>query len=229
MKQSKRVTRRAVLGAGVAVPLTAFAASATAGDTACNPTPRQTTGPFYPLFEQMDKDTDLTRLTGHGMPARGEVIRVTGRVLDEACVPLEGALVDLWQANANGRYAHPADPNPAPLDPNFQGLGQAVTGPDGRYSFRTIKPAAYPLRFLGEGQADEQAGYRAPHLHFRVSKRGFFELSTQMYFAGEALNEEDHVLRRVPEAERPRVVIAAGGGNGDGTPVFEFDLVVSRT
>jgi protocatechuate 3,4-dioxygenase beta subunit len=162
------------------------------------------------------------------MHARGEVIRVAGRVLDEACAPVEGALVDLWQANANGRYSHPADPNPAPLDPNFQGWGQAVTDAEGRYAFRTIKPAAYPLQFMGSGEADESAGYRTPHLHFRVSKRGYTELSTQMYFAGEALNEKDGVLRRVPEAERPRVVIAAGKDDRDDTPVYGFDLVVAR-
>ena len=226
MSHQKKLTRRAVLGAGVALPFGAMAEPA-AGQV-CGVTPRQTTGPFYPVFDQVDKDVDLTKLTGHGMRARGEVIRVTGRVLDEACAPVEGALVDLWQANANGRYAHPADPNPAPLDPNFQGWGQAVTDAEGRYAFRTIKPAAYPLRFMGSGEADEDAGYRTPHLHFRVSKRGFNELSTQMYFAGEALNGKDGVLRRVPEAERPRVVIAAGKDDGDDTPVFRFDLVVAK-
>jgi protocatechuate 3,4-dioxygenase beta subunit len=226
--QKKKLTRRAVLGAGVALPLGALAAPASAATEACGLTPRQTTGPFYPVFEQVDKDVDLTRLTGHGRPARGEVIRVTGRVLDARCSPVEGALVDLWQANANGRYSHPADPNPAPLDPNFQGWGQAVTDAEGRYAFRTIKPAAYPLRFMSDGKADEEAGYRTPHLHFRVSKRGYAELSTQMYFAGEALNDKDGVLRRVPEAERPRVVIAAGTREGDDAPVFEFDLVVAK-
>ena len=226
--QDKKLTRRAVLGAGVGVPLGILAAPAMAAEAACAPTPRQTTGPFYPVFDQIDKDVDLTKLTGHGGHARGEVIRVTGRVLDETCTPVEGALVDLWQANANGRYAHPADPNPAPLDPNFQGWGQAVTDADGRYAFRTIKPAAYPLRFMSDGKADEEAGFRTPHLHFRVSKRGYAELATQMYFAGEALNDEDGVLRRVPEAERARVVIAAGKTEGDETPVFEFDLVVAK-
>jgi protocatechuate 3,4-dioxygenase beta subunit len=226
--QHKTLTRRAVLGAGMALPLGAVAAPAMATAGACGLTPRQTTGPFYPVFDQVDKDVDLTKLTGHGGRARGEVIRVTGRVLDEACRPVEGALVDLWQANANGRYSHPADPNPAPLDPNFQGWGQAVTDAEGRYAFRTIKPAAYPLRFMGDGTADEEAGFRTPHLHFRVSKRGHAELSTQMYFAGEALNGKDGVLRRVPEAERPRVVIAARKGDGDDTPVFEFDLVVAK-
>lgn len=229
MGQQKKLTRRAVLGAGISLPAGALVAPAMAAEQACGLTPRQTTGPFYPIFEQVDKDVDLTKLTGHGMRAQGEVIRVTGRVVDEACAPVAGALVDLWQANAKGRYAHPADPNPARLDPNFQGWGQAVTDDEGRYSFLTIKPGAYPLGFLGAGEADEAAGYRTPHLHFRVSKRGFNELSTQMYFAGEALNEKDGVLRRVPEAERPKVVIAARKDGADTTGVFEFDLVVART
>lgn len=228
MDDQRKMSRRAVLGAGMVLPFGTLAAPAVAAQEACGLTPRQTTGPFYPVFEQVDKDVDLTKLTGHGGRAQGEVIRVTGRVLDEACRPVEGALVDLWQANAKGRYAHPADPNPAPLDPNFQGWGQAVTDAEGRYAFRTIKPAAYPLRFLSGGQADAEAGFRTPHLHFRVSKRGFTELATQMYFAGEALNGKDGVLRRVPEPERPRVVIAAGRGDEEGVPVFEFDLVVTR-
>ena len=228
MKQDRTLTRRALLGAGVVMPLGALAAPAAVAAESCGLTPRQTTGPFYPVYEQVDKDVDLTKLTGHGGRARGEVIRVAGRVLDEACRPVEGALVDLWQATAKGRYAHPADPNPAPLDPNFQGWGQAVTDADGRYAFRTIKPAAYPLRFMSDGKADEEAGFRTPHLHFRVSKRGYAELATQMYFAGEALNDKDGVLRRVPEAERPRVVITARQGGEDDVPLFEFDLVVAR-
>jgi protocatechuate 3,4-dioxygenase beta subunit len=165
-------------------------------------------------------------MVGHDNPAEGEVIRVTGRVLDDACRPVEGVLVDLWQADHHGRYRHPADPNPAQPDPNFQGWGQAVTDAEGRYAFRTIKPASYPLRFLG-GKADDSAGYRTPHIHFRVSRRGYAELTTQMYFAGEALNDADLVLKRVPEAERPKVVIA-GRRPADGEPpVFAFDIAIA--
>ena len=227
MSEPTKLSRRTLLGAGVALPLGALMAPAGTAAEACAPTPRQTTGPFYPLYDQVDKDVDLTRLTGHEDTARGEVIRVHGKVMDEACRPVEGALVDLWQADSNGRYSHPADPNPARRDPDFQGWGQAVTDAEGRFAFRTIKPAAYPLDFLEDGKPDERLGYRTPHIHFRVSKRGYRELSTQMYFAGEALNDADIVLKRVPVAERSKVVIA-GRRPADGEPpVFAFDIAIA--
>ena len=227
MSQKSRMNRRELLGAGIALPLGALASapSRAAGD-ACGATPRQTTGPFYPHNDQVDKDLDLTRVTGHDEPAAGEVILVRGRVLDADCRPVEGALVDLWQADSNGRYSHPADPNPARRDPNFQGWGQAVTDAKGRYGFRTIKPAAYPLEFL-EGRPDERAGYRTPHIHFRVSKRGRSEFATQMYFAGEPLNDRDILLSRVPEAERPRLVIKPVRGTNGEPPVYEFELTLA--
>lgn len=222
-----RINRRQLLGAGMALPLGAVAGSAAATDT-CGVTPKQTTGPFFPVFEQVDKDVDLTRLTGHGTPARGEVIRVQGRVLDEACQPIAGVLVDLWQADSNGRYGHPADPNPARPDPNFQGWGQTVTDAAGRYSFKTIKPVSYPMEFLADGKPDKNAGYRTPHIHFRASRRGYVELATQMYFAGEKLNDVDIVLARVPAAQRSKVVIKPAQGGADGVPMFEFDITIAK-
>jgi protocatechuate 3,4-dioxygenase, beta subunit len=228
MDQRSKLNRRELLGAGMALPLGALAAPADAATKTCKLTPRQTSGPFYPVHDQVDKDVDLTRLVGHDEPAAGEVIRVHGRVLDQSCKPVAGALVDLWQADSNGRYSHPADPNPARRDPNFQGWGQAVTDADGRYSFRTIKPAAYPLEFL-DGKPDERLGYRTPHIHFRVSRRGFRELSTQMYFAGESLNAEDIVLRAVPQSERPLLVISPARTGPQDPPVFQFDLTIARS
>lgn len=225
MSGQSKVTRRAVLGAGMALPFSALAAPA---GGSCAATPAQTSGPFYPVHEQVDKDVDLTRLAGHEEPALGEVIRVRGRVLDQDCNPVPNALVDLWQADSHGRYLHPADPNPAPRDPNFQGWGQAVTDAEGRYAFRTIKPAAYPLAFLDDGKPNERAGYRTPHIHFRVSRRGYRELTTQMYFHGEALNEADILLSHLPLADRPKVVLKPGKSDVDGVPSFDFDLVLSR-
>jgi protocatechuate 3,4-dioxygenase beta subunit len=228
MNTRSKLNRRELLGAGIALPLGALASSAQAAPGSCGLTPAQTSGPFYPLYDQIDKDVDLTRLVGHQQSAAGEVIRVHGQVLDPQCKPVAGALVDLWQADSNGRYSHPADVNPARRDPNFQGWGQAVTDAEGRYAFRTIKPAPYPLEFI-DGRPDERRGYRTPHIHFRVSKRGYRELSTQMYFAGESLNGADAVLNKVPEAERPRVVISPAQEGPQGLPGFQFDLTIAAS
>ena len=226
MGDRSTLSRRDLLGAGIVLPLGVLATPATSSGGTCGATPRQTSGPFYPLYDQVDKDIDLTQLVGHDDPARGLVIRVQGQVRDTGCRPVAGALVDLWQADSNGRYSHPGDPNPARRDPDFQGWGQAVTDADGRYAFTTIKPAAYPLEFL-DGRPDERAGYRTPHIHFRVSKRGYRELSTQMYFAGEALNDADIVLRGVAEAERAKVVISPTVTAPKGSPVFRFDMTIA--
>jgi len=227
MKDHKTINRRQLLGAGIALPLGAIATEAVAADT-CGVTPRQTTGPFFPIVDQVEKDVDLTRLKGHDKAALGEVIRVQGRVLDTSCKPVPGALVDLWQADAKGRYIHPADPNPARRDANFQGWGQAVTDAEGRYSFRTIKPASYPLQFLADGGPDAEAGFRTPHIHFRVTKRGYVELATQMYFTGEKLNETDILLTRVPEVERSKIVITPVKEGAEGVPLYRFDLTIPR-
>ena len=98
-------------------------------------TPAQTEGPFYPVVEQDDKDTDLTRIAGRREMAEGERILVRGRVLDTRGRVLQGATVDVWQATHYGRYSHPKDPNPNPLDPNFQGWGIMQTDGDGAYGF----------------------------------------------------------------------------------------------
>jgi protocatechuate 3,4-dioxygenase beta subunit len=228
MSRKAGLSRRELLAMGAALPLGALAVPDVAGASGnCGLTSRQTSGPFFPTSDQSDKDVDLTQVTGRDGSAEGEAIRVQGRVLDVDCNPVEGALVDLWQANARGRYSHPADRNPTPLDPNFQGWGQAVTDADGRYSFRTIKPGAYALAFLG-GAPDDNVGYRTPHLHFRVSKRGYSELTTQMYFSGESRNETDRVLMRVALAERPRVVIAAQRAAAGEAPLYVFDLTIGR-
>jgi protocatechuate 3,4-dioxygenase beta subunit len=228
MSERSRIGRRELLGIGIVLPVGSMAASSIAFAESCGPTPRQTSGPFFPIDDQVEKDIDLTRVAGHEQAADGEVIRVAGRVLDADCRPVKGALVDLWQADTNGRYSHPADPNPAPRDPNFQGWGQAVTDAEGRYAFRTIKPAAYPLDVLADGTPNERLGYRTPHIHFRISKRGYHELTTQMYFAGEPRNETDIVLRRTPRADWPTLVIAAAETGDGAPPVFAFDLTIAR-
>ena len=188
----------------------------------CRLTPAQTSGPFYPIRDRQDEDADLTYVRGRDGHAEGEVVFVEGRVTDEACEPVEGAVVEIWQANAHGRYDHEKDPNPAPLDPNFQGWGHALTDAEGRYRFRTIKPGPYPA---------SETWTRAPHIHFKVAKRGFHELTTQMYFEGEALNDGDLLLRELSPEERAEVVIPAEEPDGEGSgaaPRYAFDITLRR-
>ena len=164
----------------------------------CEPTAPQTKGPFYPGEENIVPDNDLTRIRGRRSSALGEVIVVRGRVTDLSCRPVAGVNVEIWQACASGRYNHAEDPNQAPLDPNFKYWGETFTDANGEYSFRTIKPGAYP--------ADEDWD-RPPHIHFRVAKRGYVELITQMYFKGEPLNQDDLILQRVPARLRDHVLV----------------------
>ena len=205
-------TRRRFLGTAIGA-----AAVVGSGPLLAAVTPSQTEGPFFPIKDQPDKDADLTRIEGHSETAMGDVIVVEGRVLDEAGAPIAGALIDVWQANVHGRYSHEADPNPQPLDPNFQGWGKLVTDEEGRYRFRTIIPGAYQV---GESWS------RPPHIHFKVARRGFHELTTQMYFADHPLNELDRLLQSVPEGEREMLVVDFEPQAGD-APRGVFDIVLA--
>ena len=111
----------------------------------CRTTPRQTEGPFYPVEDQLDEDSDLTFVTGRSGRAEGQIIYVVGQVQDSQCRAIEGARVEIWQASSRGRYNHPGDRgNPVTVDPNFQGWGNAVTDGEGRYRFKTVHPGQYP-------------------------------------------------------------------------------------
>lgn len=183
-------------------------------------TPAQTEGPFFPTRDQADKDIDMTLIKGHSEPALGEVIEISGRVLADDGSPVADALVDVWQANSHGRYAHERDDsNPAPLDPDFQGWARFTTDAEGRYRVKTIKPGGYPV---------SQGWSRPPHIHFKVARRGYRELTTQMYFAGESLNEVDRLLQALSVAERSRVVVAFAASAPQGLPRGHFDLVLGR-
>lgn len=184
-------------------------------------TPRQVEGPFYPVDDQPEKDLDLTRLEGHAAPATGEVILVRGRVLDTSGKPLQGAIVDVWQANHYGRYSHPEDRNSAPLDPNFQGWAILETSGDGRYGFRTVKPGAYY-----QGRAGESP-QRPRHIHFKVSVPDGSTLVTQMYFDGDPLIEQDDVIARVPEERRHLLIAKSTVDEASGVPLYRFDVVLS--
>lgn len=165
--------------------------------TPWRPTPRETKGPFYPVKAQKDTDFDLTRIEGHAQAAIGRVIEIVGQVLDTQGNPIEDASVELWQANAAGRYSHPRDTNPAPLDPDFQGWAIVPSGREGGFRFKTILPGAYPA-------APDWT--RPPHIHFLIKKSGYVELVTQMYFPGEALNEGDLLLNKKKDEEKKRMV-----------------------
>ena len=185
------------------------------------PTPEQVEGPFHPIEDQADTDLDLCMIEGHTEPAQGEVILVRGRVTNVHGQPLAGALVDVWQANHFGRYSHPEDPNTAPLDPNFQGWGLITTDTEGRYGFKTIKPGAYPLSFLGN------EGWRCRHIHFQVASPGSEKLTTQMYFHGDPLIEQDLEIAKAPESLRHLLIAEATTDETTGLPLYQFDIVLS--
>jgi len=180
-----------MLAAGMWGATRAFAEAARA------PTPNLTAGPFYPVLKPLDRDADLTVVRGRRGTARGQVVHLTGRVLDRGGIPVNGVRLEIWQANTFGRYTHPSDPNPAPLDRSFQGYGVQVTDREGRFHFKTVKPGAYP----GEN------GTRAPHIHFDVSGKADRKV-TQMFFPGEPLNEQDHLFRTA-RGNRELLVAAA--------------------
>ena len=159
------------------------------------------TGPGPALAGLSPDDSDLTTNMGTGMPAMGERIIVTGRVLDDRGRPQGGTLVEIWQANAAGRYRHRVDQHRAPLDPNFLGYGRCLTGPDGVYRFTTIRPGAYPWE-------NHPNAWRPSHIHFSLFGPSWVSrLVTQMYFPGDPLLALDPIFNSVPtEAARARLV-----------------------
>lgn len=207
-----------------ALKLGLFAASAGVASTGlaqaiCKTTPVQPEGPFYPEVDQLDKDTDLVTVRGRSQSAKGQVIIVQGKVVNCDKGGIEGALVEIWQACATGKYNHRSDPNTAELDPNFQYWGRAVTNAQGEYKFRTILPGAYP--------ADEN-WTRPPHIHFKIQKRGFMELITQMYFAGQELNNSDLILNRLKKEDRNSVIVPLIPTEGSPHPIANFDITLER-
>ena len=159
------------------------------------------TGPVYGHEGVRPEEADLTRQ--HAAEPLGERIVVSGRVLDEDGRPVRNTLIEIWQANAAGRYIHSKDQHPAPLDPNFTGAGRAVTDDEGRYRFVTIRPGAYPWK-------NHANAWRPAHIHFSLFGPSFLtRLVTQMYFPGDPLFAFDPIFNSVPdEAARGRMVSA---------------------
>lgn len=149
------------------------------------PTWMEIIGPFYPVAKPTNQDADLTQIDGRTERAQGDILYLRGRVLARDGTPVAGAVLEVWQANAAGRYAHFGDKNPAPLDANFQGYAQIVTDAEGRYSMKTIKPGAYPT---------PSGWMRAPHIHFDITGK-VSRLVTALYFEGEPLNDQDRILK----------------------------------
>lgn len=188
MRTLQGVSRRHVLGMAIAaggVVLSGGASSVLA--QTLRRTPGEILGPFYPVLRSVERTADLTSLPGKPGHATGQVIYVMGRVVNVQGQPVKGARVELWQANTHGRYTHPSDTNPAPLDPSFEGFGVQDTDVEGRYRFKTIKPGAYPAT---------ATWMRPPHLHFEVTGR-INRMVTQMYFPGEPLNDKDLLLQNI--------------------------------
>jgi protocatechuate 3,4-dioxygenase beta subunit len=159
------------------------------------------TGPIYPYGRIETGDNDLTRQRP-GEP-QGERIIVEGRVLDEDGRPVPQTLVEVWQANAAGRYAHRSDQHAAPLDPNFSGAGRTITDADGRYRFVTIRPGAYPWR-------NHPNAWRPAHIHFSLFGTSFLSrLITQMYFPADPLLPYDPIINTIPDARARERLIAA--------------------
>jgi protocatechuate 3,4-dioxygenase beta subunit len=158
------------------------------------------TGPVYGQEALGPLDSDLTRNGARNGEPIGERIIVTGRVLDEDGRPVPHTLVEVWQANACGRYIHVVDQHDAPLDANFYGGGRCVTDAEGRYRFKTIKPGAYPW-------GNHHNAWRPNHIHFSLFGPTFLtRLVTQMYFPGDPLLALDPIYNSVPAGARERMI-----------------------
>jgi protocatechuate 3,4-dioxygenase, beta subunit len=150
-------------------------------------------------------DGDFAHPVAGGPRAIGQLITVSGRIVDEDGAPLAGAMVEIWQANSAGKYIHEWDRHQAPIDPNFTGQGRFLTDREGRYEFRTIKPGGYPV-------VESDWWWRPPHIHFSIFGPSWMNrFITQIFFPGEPLNETDLLLNGVPDPEARQRLI------------FEFD------
>jgi protocatechuate 3,4-dioxygenase beta subunit len=181
---------------------------------------------WAPCFGTQDVDPSDADLTAsHPGEPIGERIIVTGRLLDESGRPVTGQLVEIWQANASGRYRHQLDQHPAPLDPNFVGAGRCLTGPDGSYRFKTIKPGPYPWR-------NHHNAWRPAHIHFSVFGTAFSQrLVTQMYFPGDPLLGLDPIFQSVVDPVARQQLIADYDHDltePEYATGYRWDIVLSR-
>jgi protocatechuate 3,4-dioxygenase, beta subunit len=206
-------TSRRLLLAGAGASLLPFASARAAGLIA---TPQQTEGPFYPTAFPADVDNDLVQVLGQQARAMGTVLHLEGRVLDLNGKPVEGALIEIWQCDAQGIYDHPRQPGRDRRDTAFQGYGRMVAKADGRYSFRTLKPVAYPGR--------------TPHIHLKVATVTGRMLTSQFYIAGDPSNERDGVFRGIRDPRQRELVemkLAPAAGIESGALATSMDIVIA--
>jgi protocatechuate 3,4-dioxygenase beta subunit len=195
---------------------TIMAEAATAERTTTLPrTPPQILGPFYPF---MLTPTDSGDLTGGGQ-AKGTVLYLSGRILAADGSAVAGARVEIWQANAAGRYAHPNDDNlAAAIDEKFNGFAVTTTDSQGRYAFKTVRPAAYPA---------SPGRWRPAHIHFSVTAK-YEQLVTQMYFKGDQYNETDSWLNSASRKDLLITDPTPAQGKEQGAQAVTFDVVLTR-
>jgi len=180
-----------------------------------------------PVFGPQDVDPQEADLTiQHGGMPIGERMVVTGRVLDADGRPVAGQLVEVWQANAAGRYIHIRDQHHAPIDPNFTGVGRCLTAADGSYRFTTIKPGPYPWR-------NHQNAWRPAHIHFSIFGRAFTQrIVTQMYFPGDPLFDLDPIYQAVVDPAARELLVARYDHDvtlHETHTGYRWDIVVGRT
>lgn len=222
-----KVSRREVLRMSMAVGAISLTSQALASEdkqygfdpNGPMPTPDQFLGPFYPVQKPVDGGADMARLKEKDGQAKGQIIYVSGKVLNLHGEPCPNVDIEIWQPNAAGRYTHPNDLNPAPIDPNFDGYATLRTDADGQYSFRTIKPGAYPV-------TDDY--WRPPHIHYQFTG-AYDRLVTQMYFPDEPLNLKDPVLQ-VAWANETLIgeVLPAAEGKEPDSKMVNWDIVLIR-
>lgn len=181
------------------------------------------TGPVYSMDAIHPLDNDLTRNAVKEAAPHGQRIIVTGCVLDDTGRPVPNALVEIWQANAAGRYLHHNDQHDAPLDPNFHGGGRVLTDRDGMYTFTTIRPGAYPW-------GNHFNAWRPAHIHFSIIGVNFQQrLVTQMYFPGDPLIPLDPICNSIPDEKARQSLIATYNHEitqPDWALGYRFDMVV---
>lgn len=178
-------------------------------------TEKQTEGPFYPDKLPLDTDNDLIRVNDSATPALGEVTMVSGRILSQSGQPLRNVVVEIWQCDANGHYLHSGSNNKDKADSNFQGFGRFLTGSNGEYLFRTIKPVDYDNR--------------TAHIHYAIKSKGKRAFTTQCYVEGHPTNPKDGILKNVTDPAARKTLIVPFTKQPSGIYAAQFDIVLGFT